>query len=125
MSPPGTEADPSEEPIRITPGANDKVEEIVIDGRRILRVTTPAGAVYFLRDDLGARHEDTGDRLRRAAVGAKSARATEPSTTTRSRTARSGVGLDGVPASAGVGSAIGRPTASVRAAAPRSRPRSP
>jgi hypothetical protein len=51
--PPGAEADLSEPPVRITPGANELIEEIEIDGKRIIRVTTPAGAVYYLRDDLG------------------------------------------------------------------------
>lgn len=51
--PPGTEADVSEAPVRITPGPNDRIEEILIDGKRALRVTTAGGAVYFLRDDLG------------------------------------------------------------------------
>lgn len=49
----GAEPDPSETPVRITPGANEQIEEIVIDGKRAVRVTTPAGAVYYLRDDLG------------------------------------------------------------------------
>jgi hypothetical protein len=51
--PPGSEPDASEAPVRITPGANEFIEEIVIDGQRVVRVTTPGGAVYYLRDDLG------------------------------------------------------------------------
>jgi len=62
-APPGAEADASEAPIRITPGPSDQVEEIVIDGRRVLRVTTPGGAVYFLRDDLGESPAGRRDSL--------------------------------------------------------------
>ncbi len=51
--PPGAETDSTETPIRITPGAAEQIEEIVIDGKRVVRVTTPGGAVYYLRDDLG------------------------------------------------------------------------
>ena len=51
--PMGAEPDISETPVRITPGPNEQIEEIVIDGKRILRVTTSLGAVYYLRDDLG------------------------------------------------------------------------
>jgi hypothetical protein len=42
-----------ERPIRITPGLNEQIEETLIDGKRVLRVTTPGGAVYYLREDLG------------------------------------------------------------------------
>jgi hypothetical protein len=52
-APPGTETESTETPVRITPGPNDQVEETIIDGKRIMRVTTPGGAVYYLRDDLG------------------------------------------------------------------------
>jgi hypothetical protein len=50
--PPGvaTEA-PGEPPVRIVPGQNEQVEEFVINGRRVVRVTTPTGAVYYLQDD--------------------------------------------------------------------------
>ena len=50
--PPGvvTEA-PGDTPIRITPGLNDQIEEIVVDGQRTIRVTTPTGLVYYLKDD--------------------------------------------------------------------------
>ncbi|MBI2315621.1 MAG: DUF2782 domain-containing protein [Betaproteobacteria bacterium] len=52
--PPGIQEDTlGERPIRITPGVNEQIEETVIDGRRVLRVTTPGGAVYYLRGDLG------------------------------------------------------------------------
>ena len=64
-APPGAEAEDTETPIRITPGPNDQVEEIAIDGRRVLRVTTPGGAVYFLRDDLGESPAGRRDSLDR------------------------------------------------------------
>lgn len=51
--PPGAEPDLSEPPIRVSPGADEQIEELVIDGKRVVRVTTPGGAVYYLRDDLG------------------------------------------------------------------------
>ena len=41
---------PNEAPVSITPGPNDRVEEALVDGRRVVRVTTPSGAVYFLDD---------------------------------------------------------------------------
>jgi hypothetical protein len=61
--PPGAEADVSEAPVRITPGANELIEEIEIDGKRVIKVTTPAGAVYYLRDDLGQSQGGRRDSL--------------------------------------------------------------
>ena len=61
--PPGAEPDVSEAPVRITPGANEQIEEIVIDGKRVVRVTTPGGAVYYLRDDLGESQGGRRDSL--------------------------------------------------------------
>ena len=61
--PPGAEADLSETPVRITPGANEQIEELVIDGKRVIKVTTPAGAVYYLRDDLGQSQGGRRDSL--------------------------------------------------------------
>ena len=55
-----------ERPIRITPGPGDQVEETFVDGKRVLRVTTPGGAVYYLRDDLestDARRDSLGPRI--------------------------------------------------------------
>ena len=49
--PPGVALErPNEAPVNITPGPNDRVEEALVDGRRVVRVTTPSGAVYFLDD---------------------------------------------------------------------------
>ena len=45
-----TEA-PGESPVQIIPGPNDQFEEFVVDGRRVVKVTTSAGAVYYLKDD--------------------------------------------------------------------------
>jgi len=61
--PPSAEPDVSEAPVRITPGANEQIEEIVIDGKRVIKVTTPAGAVYYLRDDLGESQGGRRDSL--------------------------------------------------------------
>jgi len=50
--PPGVASEaPGDSPVQITPGVNDQVEEIVIDGKRTIRVTTPTGLVYYLKDD--------------------------------------------------------------------------
>lgn len=66
-APPGLQEDAlGERPIRITPGVNEQIEETVIDGRRVLRVTTPGGAVYYLRGDLdaGLPREGLDQRIR-------------------------------------------------------------
>jgi len=64
--PPGAETEsPAETPVQITPGPNDHVEESVIDGKRVVRVTTPTGAVYYLRDDLGESPGGRRDSLDR------------------------------------------------------------
>ena len=55
---PGTEAPLGEAPVSITPGPNDRVEEIVVNGERTVKVTTPEGAVYYLQPD----QRDTGMR---------------------------------------------------------------
>ena len=50
--PPGVAIEgPGDAPIRISPGLNDQVDEIVIEGKRTVRVTTPSGLVYYLKDD--------------------------------------------------------------------------
>ena len=52
--PPGVSADPpGEPPVRIQPGGGDQFEEQLVDGRRVVRVTTPAGQEYYLVEDLG------------------------------------------------------------------------
>lgn len=52
--PPGVSADqPGEPSVRIEPGASEQIDEKVIDGRRVVRVTTPAGQEYYLIEDLG------------------------------------------------------------------------
>jgi hypothetical protein len=50
--PPGAADQPEEPPVRIGSG-QDQVEEQLIDGRRVVRVTTPAGQEYWLVEDLG------------------------------------------------------------------------
>lgn len=68
--PPGVSSEqPGEPPVRIQPGGGDQVEEELIDGRRVVRVTTPAGQEYYLIEDLadgpGLRNEslDRGVRV--------------------------------------------------------------
>ena len=52
--PPGVESDqPGEPAVHINPGGGDQVDEQVIDGRRVARVTTPLGQEYYLIEDLG------------------------------------------------------------------------
>jgi len=52
--PPGvTSEQPGEPTVRIQPGGSDQVEEQLIDGRHVVRVTTPAGQEYYLIEDLG------------------------------------------------------------------------
>ena len=50
--PPGAADQPEEPPVRIQSG-QDQVEEQLIDGRHVVRVTTPAGVEYWLVEDLG------------------------------------------------------------------------
>ena len=50
--PPGVAPEaPAEQPITITPGENDQIEELRINGRLVLRVTQPSGRVYYLQED--------------------------------------------------------------------------
>ncbi len=50
--PPGVASEaPGEQPITITPGQNDQVEELVINGRLVVKVTQPSGRVYYLQED--------------------------------------------------------------------------
>ena len=52
--PPGVASEqPGEPTVRIQPGGGDQVEEQLIDGRRVVRVTTPLGQEYYLVEDLG------------------------------------------------------------------------
>lgn len=50
--PPGAAAEPGEPPVQIRPGGPGESEEQLIDGQRVVRVTTPSGAVYYLIEDL-------------------------------------------------------------------------
>lgn len=45
-------------PVTISPGPNDRVEDVVVNGERGLKVTTPDGSVYYLLPD----QRDTGLR---------------------------------------------------------------
>ena len=52
--PPGVASEqPGDPTVRIQPGGGDQVEEQLIDGRRVVRVTTPSGQEYYLIEDLG------------------------------------------------------------------------
>jgi hypothetical protein len=67
--PPGAAADQQDEaPVRIEPGSKEKIEEEVVGGRRVVRVTTVTGSVYYLVEDLGdgpgAADRGTGARVR-------------------------------------------------------------
>lgn len=46
--PPGVTSDISETPIRISPGANEQVEDVFVDGQRGVKVTQPDGSTYYL-----------------------------------------------------------------------------
>lgn len=48
---PGAEADQARASARIAPRTGDHIEESRIDGKRSVKVTTPAGTEYHLRDD--------------------------------------------------------------------------
>lgn len=43
----------AERGVRLAPGAAERVEEAVIDGRRVVRVINPSGYEYELTEDLG------------------------------------------------------------------------
>jgi hypothetical protein len=51
--PPGAAERPDEPPVRIESGGKEQIEEKVIDGRRVARVTTEGGQEYYLIEDLG------------------------------------------------------------------------
>jgi len=65
--PPGLGPDSGDRPIEIGPAPNDKVEEIVVDGQRSLKVTTPGGKVYYMVPDpaenVGTRGPGTNLRV--------------------------------------------------------------
>jgi hypothetical protein len=49
--PPGMAIDaPGDQPVQITPGQNDQVEETLIQGKRTIKVTQPGGRVYYLQE---------------------------------------------------------------------------
>ena len=56
--PPGVADRPEDEPVRIE-SKQDQVEEQLVDGRHVVRVTTPSGQEYWLVEDL---HDGTGIR---------------------------------------------------------------
>jgi len=65
--PPGVSSEaPGEQPIMITPGENDQIEELVINGQLVVKVTQPSGRIYYLREDPAnpAARDGLGNRLR-------------------------------------------------------------
>ena len=51
-APPGVAVEaPGDTPVTIGPGLNDQVDELVVEGKRVIRVTTPTGLVYYLKDE--------------------------------------------------------------------------
>jgi hypothetical protein len=52
--PPGVAVEePGEPQVRIKPGQNEQIDEEIIDGKRVARVTTAEGTEYYLIEDLG------------------------------------------------------------------------
>src|SRR5262249_48605182 len=52
--PPGVEDEqPGEPSVEIRPGEGEQVEETVANGQRVVRVTRPGGAVYYIVEDRG------------------------------------------------------------------------
>ena len=39
--------------MQIEPGSSEQIEEKIIDGKRVVHVTTPSGQEYYLIEDLG------------------------------------------------------------------------
>src|SRR5437899_12946055 len=70
--PPGVSSEqPGEPPVRIHPGGGYQVEEQLIDGRRVVRVTTPLREEYYLIEDVG---DGSGLRDESRDCGARSPR---------------------------------------------------
>jgi hypothetical protein len=51
--PPGADEQPGEPSVTIEPGTNQQIEETVVNGQRVVRVTQPGGSVYYLIEDRG------------------------------------------------------------------------
>jgi hypothetical protein len=53
--PPGmdTEQSPGEAPVEIQPGPGQQIEETVVNGQRVVRVTSPSGTIYYLIENRG------------------------------------------------------------------------
>jgi len=51
---PGMSSDqPGEPAVRIEPGSSGQIDEKLIDGKRVVHVTTPLGQEYYLIEDQG------------------------------------------------------------------------
>lgn len=64
--PPGVISDVNESPIRISPGSNDQVEDVIVDGQRGVKVTQPDGSTYYLlpAPTTGSLREQTDSGVR-------------------------------------------------------------
>ena len=52
--PPGVESEqPGEPSVEIQRGENQQIEETVVNGQRVVRVTQPGGSVYYIVEDRG------------------------------------------------------------------------
>src|SRR5256885_11032451 len=52
--PPGADGDqPGEPSVEIQRGDNQQIDETVVNGQRVVRVTQPGGAVYYVIEDRG------------------------------------------------------------------------
>jgi Protein of unknown function (DUF2782) len=51
--PPGADEQPGEPQVQIEPGQSQQIEETVVNGQRVVRVTQPGGSVYYLIEDRG------------------------------------------------------------------------
>jgi len=52
--PPGVDSEqPGEQGVEIQPNGNEQTEETVVNGQRVVRVTRPGGAVYYIIEDRG------------------------------------------------------------------------
>ena len=60
----------NDQPVTISPGPNDVTEEMVIDGKRAVKVTQPDGKVYYLVEVQAATNPDVRNGLGAGALSA-------------------------------------------------------
>jgi hypothetical protein len=62
--PPGVVSEGAgDQPVRITPGLNDQLEEMVRDGKRTIKVTQPDGRVYYIQEQLDPGESPVADGI--------------------------------------------------------------